>query len=239
MKGNNRRKSGLNIEDNDDFGFVSRRGGNQLDFGGGEELPPLEESDTDEGPVVVNAHEFIPRSPLVREERKRSLTPPRRTVEVDDDDVVYRDKSGKRITREQWLVLHEKRGAKPKTAEPAQELAWGKGLVQKQDHEARALEEQKIAQQPLNRYDIDEEYDQQLKERNRWNDPMLGTAASNEDDDIPKCRFTGVPNRFDIQPGYRWDGVIRGNGYEERWFKARAQKAAKEQQYYLNNIADM
>ncbi|EDO05151.1 Pre-mRNA-splicing factor of RES complex family protein [Babesia bovis T2Bo] len=244
MKHKSRHISQLNIEDNDDFSFVSRRGVGDIDFSVGAELPPMVDSDADEGPVVVNAHEFIQRRSPVKHEREPSLSPPRRTVEVDndDDEVVYRDKSGKRITRDQWLVLHAKRVVKAKRAEPAQELAWGKGLVQKADLEAQAQEELKISKQPLNRYDIDEDYDQQLKERTRWSDPINDTSSvTNEDqpDNVPKCRFTGLPNRFNIQPGYRWDGVIRGNGYEERWFKARARTAAKEQEYYLNNIADM
>ncbi|KAK1938532.1 hypothetical protein X943_002134 [Babesia divergens] len=225
----NKSSSSVTIVDNDDLSLVARNSGPKLSFGDVDDFQPIADSDDDDRPTIVNAHEFLGEPQHERKERKRSLTPPRRTVQTDDDDVVYRDKSGKRITREQWLLLQGQRSFKPKGLQPVQELAWGKGLVQKQDSEAQAQEELKLAQQPLNRYDIDEDYDKELQTRTRWSDPMLKSSQPAK----------GVPNRFNIQPGYRWDGVIRGNGYEDRWIKAQSSKAAKEQAYYLNNIADM
>lgn len=74
------------------------------------------------------------------------------------------------------MLLQGQRSFKPKGPQPVQELAWGKGLVQKQDSEAQAQEELKLAQQPLNRYDIDEDYDKELQTRTRWSDPMLNSS---------------------------------------------------------------
>ncbi|XP_951833.1 uncharacterized protein TA15640 [Theileria annulata] len=86
-------------------------------------------------------------------------------------------------------------------------------------------------------YDIDEEYDEELKEKLRWNDPINQNII--QQNDIPKCRYNMVPNRFNIEPGYRWDGVIRGNNYEKRWFEARNIEIAKNKESYLNNISEL
>lgn len=47
------------------------------------------------------------------------------------------------------------------------------------------------------------------------------------------------PNRFNILPGYRWDGVIRGNNWEEAiMLKQNAKMAAKDDAYKYA-VADM
>ncbi|UKJ90839.1 hypothetical protein MACJ_001774 [Theileria orientalis] len=233
-----RRENFKIIDEDDDLGSVP------VEDEHIKELDSFEDSEEDL-PVVVNEEEFLKElnSNIRAESRSNSPSPPRTTVDYQsDDEVVYRDKSGKRITRDQWLLLNQK-DKRNKNERVKQELVWGKGLVQKDEEKERIVHEQRVKQQSFQNHDIDEYYDNELKNRRRWEDPINKATGKTRDyvsdKELPKSRFPGVPNRFNIEPGYRWDGVIRGNGYEQRWFQARADRAAKEKEYYLQNIADL
>jgi phage/plasmid-associated DNA primase len=47
------------------------------------------------------------------------------------------------------------------------------------------------------------------------------------------------PNRFNILPGYKWDGVDRSNGFEKRVFLAQNQKKQNQLNAYRWSTNDM
>ena len=90
------------------------------------------------------------------------------------------------------------------------------------------------------RHADDEKMNDELKERERWNDPMaqmLATKKSSSKGGKSKSSgksYQGAfePNRYGIRPGYRWDGVDRSIGFEKKWFEARnRQQNIKDLQY--------
>ena len=127
-------------------------------------------------------------------------------------------------------------------------------------HEQDRTEAEKNA--PLARYADDEELNAFQKAQIRWGDPMAGQtgADSGEDDgnskkkkkkkkkrkreskDKRKRVYKGPPpppNRFGIQPGHRWDGVDRSNGWEREIFKKQSSNIANELEAYHWSVAEM
>ncbi|CAE8686706.1 unnamed protein product, partial [Polarella glacialis] len=173
----------------------------------------------------------------------------RAAVEMAPDDetgkgatTVYRNREGSKIDRAAWVDQQQKKKKKKMSDYPEQELEWGGGVKQKASQEADKEELERIAAQPFARFQPDEKYVQELKEKQDWADPMRkfqedeekvadgidAMKASNNFGDAqavvkkkPKCPHAPWLNRHNILPGYRWDGKIRGNGYERRWLEAQ------------------
>ncbi|XP_019715102.1 BUD13 homolog [Hippocampus comes] len=59
---------------------------------------------------------------------------------------------------------------------------------------------------------------------------------------LEKPRYRGPPpplNRFNILPGYRWDGVNRSNGFEQKRYTRIADKKALQEEAYKWSVEDM
>lgn len=177
-----------------------------------------------------------------------------------DAEATYRDKTGKRMSKEDYLKS-QKKEEKPKEIK----LEWGKGLAQKREAEARMQELEAERDKPFARTRDDPDLDAMLKDRVRWGDPMAHLAKKKQLDtllpnlgDSERMKESGfvipqevpahswirrgidaAPNRYGIKPGRHWDGVDRSTGYEKELFKRTNEKRATEAEAYLWSVADM
>ncbi|XP_046876323.1 BUD13 homolog [Hypomesus transpacificus] len=160
---------------------------------------------------------------------------------------VFRDKSGKRrdleVEREE-----QKRKAAAKAEKDEKYAQWGKGLVQGQMQNQNIEDAVLEAQKPFARHRDDEDLDRMLREQERDGDPMAAMLRRKKEKDSKlrgvkeKPRYKGPPpppNRFNIHPGYRWDGVDRSNGFEQKRYTRIADKMAVQEVAYKWSVEDM
>ncbi|XP_048023431.1 BUD13 homolog [Megalobrama amblycephala] len=177
-----------------------------------------------------------------KEKRNQPLEEASRNAET-----IFRDKSGRRRDLESERVeLSKKAGEK---AEKDEKYAqWGKGLVQGEMQQQNLTDAMREAQKPLARHIDDEDLDRMLREQERDGDPMAAMLRKKKDKNAKlkgsneKPRYKGPPpppNRFNLMPGYRWDGVDRSNGFEQKRYSRMADKKAVQEMAYKWSVEDM
>ncbi|MCJ1289360.1 Pre-mRNA-splicing factor cwc26 [Xylographa carneopallida] len=139
-------------------------------------------------------------------------------------ETIYRDASG-RIINLAMKRAEARKKAEEEAAKAAAELEAQKGDVQRVQLAKRREELAEAKFLPVARYADDEDLNDELKERDRWNDPAAQFLSKKKQGKsvTGKPLYTGpaMPNRYGIRPGYRWDGVDRGNGFEKEYFAAQ------------------
>lgn len=135
-------------------------------------------------------------------------------AEFQHAETVFRDKSGRK--RNLKLERLEQRRKAEDSKREEQYAQWGKGLAQCRQQQQNVEDAIKEMQKPFARYIDDEDLDQMLREQEREGDPMANFIKKNKAKENKnkkeKPRYSGPappPNRFNIWPGYRWDGVDR------------------------------
>ncbi|XP_074467978.1 BUD13 homolog isoform X2 [Sebastes fasciatus] len=185
---------------------------------------------------------------VLRKEHEENRRRERRNQPLEDESrnaqTVFRDKSGKRrdldTEREE-----KKRKAGEKAAKDEKYAQWGKGLAQGQMHQQKLEDAVHEAQKPLARQRDDEDLDRMLREQEREGDPMAAMLRRKKDRNPKtqdKPRYKGPPpppNRFNLLPGYRWDGCDRSNGFEQKRYTRIADKKAGQEAAYKWSVEDM
>ncbi|KAK4935371.1 Pre-mRNA-splicing factor cwc26 [Elasticomyces elasticus] len=219
-----------------------------------EDAPAIVETEQDAGPRMSSGAKAGLQTAadtlalIEREEHERALEKKRsksKREKTPEQETIYRDATGRRIDvsmkrAEARAAEAEKRRAEKQAKDDAM------GDVQRRERDAakKDLEEAKFLS--LARGADDEQMNEQLRQVQRWDDPMAQYMAEKAAEErgsrgvvsakgaggagektTTKARarvYAGhaPPNRYGIAPGWRWDGVDRGNAFEKEWFQARS-----------------
>ena len=108
---------------------------------------------------------------------------------------------------------------------------WKAGAAQTKRQQVAAEEAVHEMSKGFTRLEGDEDLEKYLKDKTREDDPMaeyISKKSRKKDKRIEYPKFKGAwpANRFNIPPGYRWDGVDRSNGFEKKYFDSVNSKKA-------------
>ena len=155
-------------------------------------------------------------------------------------ETVYRNELGQKVDSAP--------AAKPTHLNEREEAELRKGRVQK-EREANLRDQfRELQRSTFARHADDGALENLRKDVIRKGDPMASYAAKKKiSEHIASGKparplYKGPPpkpNRFGILPGYRWDGVDRGNGFEDKALASKFSSNHKKEQAYRWSTSDM
>lgn len=153
--------------------------------------------------------------------------------------------SGKKVDTK-MEALKKRETEEENARETEKQALWGRGLAQKKEYEKKLEDALHEVDKPLARYRDDKDLDQLLKAKDRKGDPMAAYMAKQKQKVTGgkpnKPRYNGptpTPNRFNIWPGYRYDGVDRSNGFENKRFASINKMKTFNSEKYKWSVEDM
>ncbi|KAI0846759.1 Pre-mRNA-splicing factor of RES complex-domain-containing protein [Daldinia vernicosa] len=145
-------------------------------------------------------------------------------------ETIYRDATGRRVDVSMKRAELRREAAEAAAREAAKtEALRGEVQVEAARRRREELEDAKVMTVARHADDVD--MNREMKEQVRWGDSMArfiepkgagdgGGGKTRKVKGKPIYQGAWTPNRYGIRPGYRWDGVDRGNGFEAERFKA-------------------
>lgn len=175
---------------------------------------------------------------VAAQEKAKAEEEARKAAEVAKEnpgETIYRDASG-RIINVAMKRAEARRKAEEEERKKLELERAARGDVQNALAAQRKEQLRDAKTMTVARYADDVDLNDELRERDRWNDPAMGFVKKKKQGRsvTGKPLYQGAfpPNRYNIRPGHRWDGVDRSNGFEKEWFKSRNRRADVERLEY-------
>ncbi|CDW81125.1 UNKNOWN [Stylonychia lemnae] len=167
---------------------------------------------------------------------------------------IYRNKEGIKVDMKDKMLSEKDR---LRIANENQLKQWKGGAKQMQEKVELKKQIEEAKREPFAKHEMDVQVENELRQQDRFGDPLkllqsknmrssitkqmyrVITTASEYQYLLPRCKFPGPQNRFGIEPGHRWDGVERSNGYERKWADKVASKSANQDFYRKWAAEDM
>ncbi|KAJ9114402.1 hypothetical protein QFC20_001545 [Naganishia adeliensis] len=108
--------------------------------------------------------------------------------------------------------------------------------------EERAKKEQMMGKKDVARYANDKDMNDELRAVERADDPAAAFLTKRKAKGPQRPKYTGPPappNRFNIPPGYRWDGVDRSTGFEAKLFQTMNNRKRRQVEANAWSMEDM
>jgi len=132
---------------------------------------------------------------------------------------VYRDSKGRPLAMLNQMM------AGPGYQGEEQNMAWGVGEIDEDKKRKEQEENDEESKRGFHAvYAEDLKNDQELQSKDRFGDPMAYMLKKKSKTRVFQGAYPA--NRFNIPPGWRWDGIDRSNGFESSIFKAQNEKKA-------------
>lgn len=217
----------------------------------------------DEAPKMTSGHrsglqsssDFATAEQRLQKKKRRELS----SLTKPEGDTTYRDAAGKKRSLPMGI---DKSEADLKKEEEEKSRKLNMGSYQKRREESVRAQYEQVKDMPLARRVEDTQLEESRKSIIRDGDPMAMYAYKKQRDEpltssrpnnngmdgntasVPyrKPAYKGPPpksNRYGIRPGYRWDGIDRGNGWEDRLLGSLHSKGREKEEAYKWSSADM
>ena len=199
---------------------------------------------SDASPPRRQRHDSSDASPPRKQRHGSSdASPPRKRAESTEaksrnrNETVYRDReTGKKKELNKDLEMKQ-------NLIVAKVERFRSGILQQQKKEQCAADALHEMGKSFTRSKGDADLEEHLKKHEHEEDPMAQFLRKKNkgkaEAERPKYKGAWPANRFNIPPGYRWDGVDRSNGFEKKFFSSINERKAVSEIAHKWSVEDM